>query len=190
MLNSYSVQEWFYPLFIFLILMVFISCENESEYEQLVERELNKDVRHDTLFLGYEFGMESEDFFNHSWELNQQQVVTGGDQIEYEIEELSSPARMIFYPEFHDNRIYRMPVEISYKSWAPWNRELYSDSLITELLEWYRDIYGPGFIRTTHPEIKKEAWIKVDGNRRISIYRKDDMKVRVEFLDLSVNQEK
>lgn len=190
MINSYLISKSVYPLILMVIIFALISCENKTEYEQLVERERNKEVRHDSLFLGYEFGMESDDFFDHSWDLNQQKIVTGGDQIEYEMKELSSPARMIFYPDFHDERIYRMPVEISFKSWAPWNRELYSDSLVTELLDLYRNTYGPGFIKTTHPEIKKEAWIKVDGNRRISIYRQDDMKVRVEFLDLSVKREK
>lgn len=171
---------WIIPLFILS------SCSQKPEYEQLVEEELGKGVRHDSLFLGYELGMESDSFFQHSWELNQKKIIEGRAQVTYDLEELSSQARMVFYPDFHDNRIYRMPVEISFKSWAPWNPGLSSDSLMVELVDLYRDKYGRGFIKDKLPGINKEAWIKVDGNRRISIYRKDEMTVRVEFLDLPV----
>lgn len=166
------------------------SCEKKTEYERLVQRELNKDVRYDSLFLGYTFGMERQEFFDYSWELNQQHVITGGSNVEYEIDDLSSSATMRFFPEFHDNKIYKMPVEIQYDSWAPWNKHLVSDSLIVELVDMYEQVYGKGFIQTIHPDIGKKAWIKVDGNRRISIYKDDDMKARIEFLDLSVNKPK
>ena len=175
---------------ILLSIVLFVSaCEQKTEYEQLVQSELERDVRHDTLFLGYVLGMEHQDFLDHSWDLNQQKIITGGTQIEYPLKELSSEARMVFYPRFHDNKIVRMPVEISFNSWAIWNRELYSDHLIDELMEYYEEIYGPGFIYTTVPDLNREAWTKIDGNRRILIYPKDDMVARVEFLDLSVDQE-
>ncbi len=172
--------------FLIIPLLMLGSCEQKSEYERLVEKELSKEVRHDSLFLGYEFGMESEQFFQHSWELNQEKVIEGGAQVMYDLDELSSPAQMVFYPDFHEDRIYRMPVEISFKAWAPWNPELSSDSLMVELVDLYREKYGKGFIQTKLPEINKKAWVKVDGNRRISIYRQDEMTVRVEFLDLPV----
>lgn len=191
MTKSYFGKNCIYAFSLILLLLTFISCQNKTDYERVVERELSKDVRYDSLFLGYEFGMHSKEFFKHSWELNQQQIVTGGAQVEYELKELSSPARMVFYPDFHNERIYRMPIEISYKAWAPWNRELYSDTLITELIDYYEDIYGSGFFKTSHPDpnVNTEAWIKIDGNRRITIYKKDEMTARVEFLDLSVKRE-
>ncbi len=189
MIKSSFFSKSAYPLSLMMIFLALLSCETKSEYEQLVERELNKGERHDSLFLGYEFGMKDEEFLEHSWELNQQKIVTGGSQVEYEMDDLSAPAKMVFYPDFYEKRIYRMPVEISFKSWAPWNRELHSDSLVKELVDLYSDIYGPGFIKTSHPETGKEAWIKIDGNRRISIYRQDVMKARVEFMDLSVKRD-
>lgn len=176
-------------IFLIIPLVILISCEQKSEYEQLVDKELSKEVRHDSLFLGYELGMDKERFFQHSWELNQKRVIDGKVQITYELKELSSPAQMVFYPDFHDERIYRMPVEISFKAWAPWNPGLSSDSLIVELVDSYREKYGEGFIQARLPGINKKAWIKVDGNRRISIYRQDEMTVRVEFLDLLVKRE-
>lgn len=181
-----------YLIYILLVVVGLLTAcsEQESDYERMVQQELNSGVRHDSLFLGFRLGMQKEHFFDHSWQLNQKKIVTGNSQVEYELENLSAPAKMVFYPDFHNDRIYRMPVEISFKAWAPWNRHLYSDSLANELVDMYSEIYGGGFIKTTHPEIEKEAWIKVDGNRRIIIYRKDDMKVRAEFLDLSVKRKK
>ena len=185
-MNNYSLSQLYF--FIVIILLVACSCEQKSEYEQLVEREIDRGVRYDSLFLGYELGMEREVFFSHSWELNQQQKITGISQIEYQLDNLSSSAKMTFFPEFRNDKIYRMPLEVQYKGWAPWNKDLFSDSLMVELVDVYENTYGPGFIKTNDLDIGKEAWVKVDGNRRIAIYRKDDIKAIVEFLDLSVSK--
>lgn len=179
----------FFILFCITIFISLISCEQKSEYQQLVQRELEKDVRHDSLFLGYKFGMERLEFFDHSWQLNQEGIITGGSYVEYQLDNISPSATMAFFPEFHNGKIYKMPIEVQYDGWAPWNKDLFSDSLIVELVDNYEKIYGPGFIKTTHPENGKESWIKVDGNRRISIFKMDDMKAAVEFLDLSVDKE-
>ncbi len=82
-----------------------------------------KDVRNDSLFLGYHFGMTREDFFEHSWKLNKQKVVLNGTGAEILQTEnaLKSEAQKIFYPKFKDEKIVRMPVKYSYDGWAPWN---------------------------------------------------------------------
>lgn len=188
MLRQSSEDPFHFSMIVLVLLLSFFSCRRGSEYEQLVERELNKGVRHDSLFLGYRLGMEKKEFLDHSWQLNQQGVVTGGAYVKYKLNDLSHEAQMVFYPDFYNDRIYRMPVEVSYSAWAPWNKNLFSDSLITDLVARYKEIYGPGFIHTVLPDLGKEAWIKVDGNRRIAIYREDDMRVRVVFMDLLVQQ--
>lgn len=165
--------------------MICLACDNRTPYEKILQRELDSGIRQDTLFLGYYLGMPKQEFFDHSWELNQQKIVRGDSHVRYQLEGYSNDATMIFYPDFKDDRISRMPVEIQFDAWAIWNRELYSDSLIVEVLNSFEEIYGSGFIQTIHPEAGKEAWIKIDGNRRISVYRHDDRKVRVEFLDLT-----
>jgi hypothetical protein len=179
-----TMKYLFFIPFILLITML-VACDDRSEYERLVDRELERGVRYDSLFLGYKLGMHRQDFLDYSWKLNQQRVVTGGAQVHYKMEDLSAAATKIFYPDFREDRIYRMPVEISFDSWAIWNREFHSDSLIVQLLKKYEDTYGEGFIYTYHPDLGTDAWIKVDGNRRITIYPKDDRTARVEFLDLS-----
>ncbi|MDR9410114.1 MAG: hypothetical protein RI573_14835 [Balneolaceae bacterium] len=170
------------------ILILNISCDQKPQYHQLIERELEKNVRNDSLFLGYSFGMEREVFFDHSWNLNQEGTITGTTVVEYQIDDLEHSATMSFFPEFKNDKIYKMPIEVQYDAWAPWNKNLFSDSLIVELVDKYEEIYGEGFIRTMHPRYGKESWVKVDGNREIAIFKKDDMKARVVFLDLTVEE--
>src|SRR5690625_5988688 len=78
--------------------------------------------------------MPKQEFFDHSWELNQRKIVRGDSFVRYGLEGYSNDATMIFYPDFKEGRIHRMPVEIQYDAWAIWNGELYSDSLIVEVL--------------------------------------------------------
>lgn len=161
------------------------SCEQKTEYERRVETELNKNIRVDSLFLGYHFGMTTDEFFEYSWDLNKREIVTGQSAVTYKIENLKSPAIMSFYPQFKDNKIYKMPVQVQYEGWAPWNRELFSDSLMVDLVELYEEKYDGDFFIAVHPESNKEAYMDIQGNRRISIFEHDDRIVNVEFLDLT-----
>lgn len=172
------------PLFIGLSVF-FVSCENKSEYQKRVETELARNIRVDSLFLGYEFGMTSQDFFEHSWQMNKQEIITGQTDINYRLTDLKKPALMTFYPEFKNDRIYKLPIDVHYEGWAPWNRELFSDSLMTDLANFYENRYDAKFIKTIHPEHQTEALIDVQGNRQIALFTKNDRIVSIEFLDLS-----
>lgn len=175
-------------LFTLIILMITISisCEKkELDYNQIVEKELAKEVRHDSLFLGYKFGMESNKFFEYSWDLNQQQIITGQSVMEYKIDRLRSPVIMNYFPEFNDGKLHFIPAEAAFEAWAPWNKSLHSDSLIVDLIDMFeKDFNGNSFFKTSLPEKRRTAWVKIDGNRQISIYKFDDRVVRIEFLDL------
>ncbi len=162
-----------------------ISCEPESEYEQRLKTELSKDIRVDSLFLGYYLGMPQEEFYKHSWDLNSRQIVTGQQTINYRLEDMKSPASMEFYPQFKDGKIFQMPIEVHYDGWAPWNKNLFSDSLMVDMKERYEKEYNADFFKSIHPQSKKEAFIDIQGNRRISIFKRDDRIVTIEFLDLS-----
>lgn len=104
-------------------------------------------IRADSLFLGYRFDMPRERFFEHSWELNRQGKVVngGGAEIVAETTLKGLRARMSFYPVFLDDRIYEMPVTYSYSGWSPWNRSLWSDSLMTDLRRHLGDSLGVRF---------------------------------------------
>jgi hypothetical protein len=162
------------------------ACSKQSEYQEIVRKELAKGVRQDSLFLGLQFGMTSKAFFAHCWEYNKRGIFTDGSAnttVLYQMHELKHPASMDFYPLFKDDRIYQMPVVIRYDAWAPWNKHLFSDSLQADVLGLFEQWYGKGFIEVNHSK-KGKAFVKVDGNRRISITKDGDMRVRVIFTDL------
>ena len=186
-MNKSSFQQ---TLLALVLLTLATACH--SEYHQRVEEELAKGVRQDSLFLGITFGMSPKEFFAHCWELNKQGLIHEGAQnmtVMYEVEDLKEPATMNFYPDFYEDKIYEMPVTYAYKAWAPWNKELFADSLQQDVLKLYKKQYGNDFIAVEHPK-KGVAYVRVDGNRRISIFKENDTQVKVLFTDLLAERKK
>lgn len=168
------------------------SCEMPTEYQQMKSEGLASGVRHDSIFLGMYLGMTQDSFFKHCWRLNKEEVLTHGSMnmsVEYELKQLRPTAKMNFYPNFYEGKIYEMPAMISDSQWAPWNPSSKSDSIKTEVKELMEVMFGKGFIKVDHPKKNGFAWVKVDGNRRISIHRQDERIVRVVFTDLTVEKE-
>ncbi len=102
--------------------------------------------------------------------------------------ELKYDASMNFYPEMHKDKINKMSVSFQYDAWAPWNKHLFADSLLPDVVNLYNKWYDGGnpFIEVGKRE--NMIFIKVDGNRRITIRKHDDMDVKVEYTDLSAEQ--
>lgn len=175
------------------ISMALISCNSQDTYEEWVKKELNKGIQRDSLFLGYRFGMTKQEFYDHSWSLNKEKKVmqgAGNQTVRYEVDELDHKAEMNFYPKFHNNRIYIMPAKYSYSAWAPWNKELWADSLLTDLVGLYEEKYDTGFRKIDHPDLKRPAHVSIQGNRSITIFKKDDTQhVVVTFTDLEVRKQ-
>jgi len=176
-----------------IVLMVAIcSCEEKTKsYKELVEQEKASGKKVDSLFMGFYFGMTSKDFYGYCWELNKKGIIRDGNNntmVLYKMDTgLSHPAEMNFYPDFYENKIAKMRVEYSYDGWAPWNKNLYAESLIPQVLKLYERWYPDGnkFIRITNPD-KGTIYVKVDGNRRITIGAFNDRIVKVDFSDLNI----
>jgi len=149
-------------------------------------------IRNDSLFMGIYLGMPEKNFYTHCWALNRQGIIKQGMRnttVEYQMrEELNYPAIMDFYPIFEKGKIYEMPVKFVYSGWAPWNKSLGSDSLQFNILKWYEKQYGKGFLAVEHPK-RGIAYVKIDGNRRISIFKENDTYVWAIFTDMSVKRE-
>ena len=64
-------------IIILFISTIFYSCET-SPYLILEKKELSSGVRYDSLFLGVKFGMSSEEFYSHCWELNKKELIKQG----------------------------------------------------------------------------------------------------------------
>lgn len=174
----------FLPVIIGLI--AFTACQ--SDYEKMVERELASGIRHDSLFLGMHFGMTRDSFYRHCFALNRQGLVTNGPQnntVLYVIEGYRYTIDMNFYPDFEQDKIFKMPVVFNYQAWAPWTKDLYADKLVPDVLELLTRWYGPGFLAKKTPD-NKPFWVKVDGNRQILVSIQNERNVRAEISDLTV----
>lgn len=180
----------------FVVAVLLVSCSEPSgqkKYASLVKQELAKGVRRDSIFLGIYLGMTSKDFYGHCWSLNKQGIIRDGKNntmVNYKMDTgLKYPAEMNFYPDFEDNKIFKMRVEFQYSGWAPWNKTHYADSLLPEVVSLYRRWYPAGNdFFTLSDSLRGTIYVKVDGNRRITIGKYNDMLVKADFTDLLVEQ--
>ncbi len=173
-----------------LVSILYVSgCTPKAKYDRMLKRGLESGVRYDSLFMGFYFGMPEKEFYLHCWNLNKKGLIKQGETnttVQYEIKkDLKYPASMDFYPKFTEGKIFEMPVRFFYQGWAPWNKKLSSDELLSDVLEWYRKDYGTDFIEVVHP-VRGIAWVRVDGNRRITIFKENERCVWAYFTDLSV----
>ncbi len=185
------IRHWFLKSVNTLILaLLLFSCQ--SEYEKLEKKELSSGKTVNELFFGLELGMDRKAFFDTCWELNKQGKLSNGPtelSVEYKAEMPSgNPARMRFYPKFEEDKIYLMPVEFAYEGWAPWNEELTVEKLREDVVKLFEEWYGPGFIEVTSEDKSQVVFVKMDGNRRIRIFKKHISIVRVEISDLPVEK--
>jgi hypothetical protein len=175
----------------FAALILLMGC-SKGEYQKMVERERASGERHDEIFLGIHLGMSSKDFYQRCWELNKEKILRQGmgnsTVLYYLKDDLKDEAALYFYPEFYDDKIYQMPMTIEYLAWAPWNKDLFADTLMVETKDLFEEWYGEGFIELTN-KAGKRLFVKVDGNRRITIFRKSDRKVEIKVTDLLIEEQ-
>ena len=171
------------------LVVVLMSCKEDTDKKiaQIEATELAKGVRYDSLFLGLYLGMPNKDFYSKCWELNKQGILlagSGNESVSLKTTELKHPATINFYPTFRDNKIVEMPLQFQYDSWAPWVRYAQPDSLQLDVLSLMERKYGRGFIKT-NDKIFGLTFTKIEGNRKILIFQKPEMYVRVVFSDLT-----
>ena len=177
--------------FCFITIIVFVSCK--SEYTKYVESELDKGVIYDSLIFGMRMGQTRKDFFRICWDLNKQQIITNGEGTNAQyVEKLDSTQdqtlqkTMLFYGIFDQTDTMRgMNIKYRYDSWAPWNKNRYSIFLLNEMKAFYTQKYvGNDFIEIDLDGIDYKAYAKIDGNRQILMYQKDDRDLVVKIEDL------
>lgn len=179
-------------IFVTVLMSLFACNSDEGQYDRLVKEELSRGIRKDTIFMGIKLGMSPKKFYAHCWEMNKKGLFFAGPgnmTVLYKLsKELKYPASMNFYPEFQKNKVYKLRVIFSYDAFAPWNKQLFSDSLQLDVLhlfkKWYNDA---NFIAMTDP-VKGTIYVQVDGNRRIIIGKYDVAHVKVDYTDLLVEK--
>jgi hypothetical protein len=159
----------------------------------MVEKEMASGKTVDDLFLGLKLGMTRKEFYETCWELNKQGVLTNGPtelSVEYDAPLPSGKtAKMRFYPKFEDDKIYLMQIEFTYDGWAPWNEDLTAENLRSDVIAMFESWYGAGFIEVSNEEKSQLAYVLVNGNRRVRVFKKHLSVVRAEILDLKVEEE-
>lgn len=179
-------------LLLLFLIIAYTACTRVSsfkQYNKLVKSELASNRRVDSIFFDIHFGMSSKEFFLYCWKMNKKGLFTDGRSnttVLYKLDhnELKYPASMNFYPDMATGKINKMLVLFQYDAWAPWNKHLFSDSLLPDVLNFYKKWYSRGnpFIRIGRED--NPIYIKVDGNRQIVISIVDDKDVKAEFTDL------
>lgn len=168
-----------------------ISCSPRATYERKLKYELASGLRNDSIFMGIYLGMPEKEFYIKCWNLNKKGLIKQSEtntKVEYLIKkELRYPAKMDFYPLFREGKISEMPVKFVYEGWAPWNNKLSADKLEADILNWYENTYGKGFMKVEHPQ-RGIAYVKIDGNRRITIFKQNDTYVWAVFTDMLVSK--
>jgi hypothetical protein len=81
-----------------------------------------------------------------------------------------------------------MPVEFSYDGWSPWNENLKVENLREDVVKLFEKWYGEGFIEVTNEDKSQIAFVKMDGNRRIRVFKKTLSSVRAEIVDLPIHK--
>lgn len=184
-----TLKQFTYSILIMAFLGIW-ACGPKSEYHRIVEKELASGERNDSIFMGFHIGMPEKTFYDSCTALNKRRLVYQGSRnvsVNFKMDILDKPVDVHFFPNFHDKKIYEMEVTYNYFGWSPWRKELGSEKLMYRLLAIYEKTYGEGFLEIKSPD-DRVAYVKVDGNRRISIYAKDDQLVRVIFTDLPIEK--
>jgi hypothetical protein len=169
-----------------LIAVLFVSCSG-SEYSQLVKREMAKGVVYDSLLFDMKFGQQKEEFFQKCWQLNQKGIISNGPgntSVKYVLPQQNATVSeknitLLFFGDFDENKIMTgMDYQFYYNAWSIWNKKLQSDKLVPVVMDTLKKWYpGNDFIKVSLKKDSAEIFVKVDGNRRITIRPLDDDKI-------------
>ena len=180
--------------YFFFLALILSSCTSFQSYEGVLEQEMARGVRYDSLFYGLYFNMPSEQFFEHGFNMNRQGIFfqySGQQKIKIEYpDEFSYPVEFVFYPLFEKDVIRGLEGYYSYTAWNGFNKAYFAENLQLELVkkleEWYG---GRSFLKLTDPSsLSGDVYVKIDGNRQISLSNSfDHHRVEILFTDLSAD---
>lgn len=180
---------------IFLIIslcVILLGCK--SEYEKLVDEGLESEVIYEDLIFDMYMGQTQKEFYSRCWELNKEKKISQGSGNRFakynvppgEIFEEPEEVEMLFYGIFDQDKIMRgMEMRFSYVKWSPWNDDFQSEKLMERLKGHYMNLYGGNdFIKFDIKIPEHPAFVKIDGNRQILIYKLSSKDISVKIEDL------
>ena len=176
--------------------LTILGCK--SEYEKMVDRELKKNVKEDSLFFNYRLGESKDSYHEKSWDLNHNKIVVQGRSytfMNYVFQDPKTPEKqndfaMEYTGGFNKERkLNNMKVIFSHVLWVPWNEDYHASQLLPRVLDSIQRWYGGNeFVKY---ELKNDTipsiYVKVDGDRRFRAYVENtqDIIVKIDDLDES-----
>lgn len=176
--------------------LTILGCK--SEYEKMVDRELKKNVKEDSLFFNYRLGESKDSYHEKSWDLNHNKIVVQGRSytfMKYVFQDPKTPEKqndfaMEYTGGFNKERkLNNMKVIFSHVLWVPWNEDYHASQLLPRVLDSIQRWYGGNeFVKY---ELKNDTilsiYVKVDGDRRFRAYVENtqDIIVKIDDLDES-----
>lgn len=168
----------FFKIICLGVFIVVLGCNrsNEAKYKLFEKKELAKEIREDSLFKGLYLKMPFKDFRNYSFDMNVQGHFKQGGQkspiwVQCELDEMTYPATLTFYPQFKNDSINEMNAAIYYENAKFKDGIFEKDSLLLDVLNLMDKWYGGEIFKIKSPIFYKEdVYAKVTGNRRITVY--------------------
>ena len=191
---QYNFTKYIRTVYLTMILipLTFLGCY-ESEYSKQVHTEMSKNINRDALIFKMKFGDTKKDFFERCWNLNKKGLVKEGPDNKFvqHILKANKPnvndIRMLFYGLFDEqDMMHGMNMEFSYLAYGPLNKHLTAKKLSVAVRDTIQEWFpGNQFIKLNMKLENKEAFAKVDGNRQIVLYNRDDKDIIVKITDLN-----
>ena len=158
--------------------MVTFGCAKTAEerYVEYEKQELDKGIRNDSLFLGLYLKMPKKEFRDYCFEMNLKgKFKQGGKKnstwVECELNGTKYPTAINFYPNFKNDSISEMNAAIYYNNATFEDGTFEKDSLMQDVLGLLYKWYGGETFKIKSPLFYKEdVYVKVNGNKRITIY--------------------
>lgn len=155
-----------------------VSCNKTTEqaYKAYEKQQLNSGAVNDSLFMGLYLGMSKKDFRTYCFDMNLKgKFKQGGKKnsswVESKLKGLSTPAAINFYPNFKNDSISEMNAAIYYDLTEFNNEHQQKDSLLHFVLNIMDTWYGGRTFKIESPlSYKEDVYVKVHGNRRITIF--------------------
>jgi len=168
------------------LLFILTSCA-KGKYTEIYEAAKQSNIQSDSLFLGFEFGISQDSFFNRCQVINESAGLYDSAsklRVGRKIDLDGTSYLMNFYPIFVEEKLAVMPFEIHHESYSQWNKQFYAEQILTKIKAYFTKEFNLKFEEFKHPEIGF-AYIAFTGNRRLRIYVKDQKLVGGEFMDMS-----
>lgn len=186
------MQKLGFLLSLMMMILGFSSCK--SDYEKLVDIEIEKGVVDDSLIFGMQMGLTRKEFFDICWKLNKEKVIDQGtgNGMAYYKDPLDSlhPTKAIkelqFYGIFDKKDTMRgMNMIYNFAGYGSFDKKFNSMSMLDTLERFYMETRKGNPFKEVDIDLEKyKALVKVDGQRQIIMYPKNDKDVIVRIEDL------